>query len=289
MRSRSLTSDALLLLTAVIWGFAFVAQRVGMEYVGPFLFNGVRFALGGLTLVPFLLKDKPGSPADPIPGKKMVLFGGLAAGLALFLGASLQQVGIVYTTAGKAGFITGLYVILVPIISLFWGHRIQSGTWVGVGCATVGLYLLSIKTGFVIARGDFLMLLSAVCWACHVHVIGLFSARIGPLRLAFIQYMVCAVLSLVIALVSENITTQGLLGAAIPILYGGILSVGVAYTLQVVAQQKAHPAHAAIILSLETVFAAFGGWIILGEVLSLRGLIGCGFMLVGMIISQLKW
>lgn len=286
MRSRAFLPDLLLLLTAAIWGFAFVAQRVGMEHVGPFIFNGVRFALGALVLLP-LMRTGNTQPTAP-PGTKTLLLGSLAAGGALFLGASLQQIGMVYTTAGKAGFITGLYVVLVPLISLAWGHRVRGGTWMGAACAVGGLYLLSIKTGFGIERGDLLVLLGAFCWAVHVHVIGLFTNRIGALRLAFIQYMICSVLSLSVAICYEHTTLAALRQAAVPILYGGIMSVGVAYTLQVVAQKKAPPAHAAIILSLESVFAAFGGWIILGETLGLRAVIGCVLMLAGMIASQIR-
>ena len=288
MQSSGYKSDALLLITAGIWGLAFVAQRVGMQHVEPFIFNGVRFALGALSLVPIMMfKVFPASP-DIKPTRATILKGSLAAGLALFLGVSLQQVGIVTTTAGKAGFITGLYVVLVPIMSLVWGQHVRHGTWFGALCAAAGLYLLSIKAGFSIERGDFLVLLSALCWAAHVHIIGRFASRIDALRLAFHQYLICAALSLVVAAIFEHPTLDGLVGATVPIIYGGVFSVGIAYTLQVAAQKKAHPAHAAIILSLESVFAALGGWLILSEALSLRALIGCALMLTGMIISQLK-
>lgn len=280
--------DALLLITAGIWGLAFVAQRVGMQHVEPFSFNGVRFALGALTLAPVMMLGIPSARPDTPPEPASVIKGSLAAGLALFLGVSLQQVGIVTTTAGKAGFITGLYVVLVPILSLIWGQHVRPGTWIGALCALSGLYLLSIKAGFSIARGDFLVLLSAFCWAAHVHIIGRFASRIGSLRLAFNQYLLCSVLSLVVAGIYEHPTLDALAHAAAPIIYGGVFSVGIAYTLQVVAQKQAPPAHAAIILSLESVFAAVGGWLILGELLSLRAMIGCALMLAGMIISQLK-
>jgi len=239
-------------------------------------------------LVPIMMfKVFPAGP-DIKPTRATILTGSLAAGLALFLGVSLQQVGIVSTTAGKAGFITGLYVVLVPILSLIWGQHVRRGTWIGALCALTGLYLLSIKAGFSIAHGDFLVLLSAFCWAAHVHIIGRFTSRIGSLRLAFNQYLLCSVLSLVVAGIYEHPTLDALVRATAPIVYGGVFSVGIAYTLQVVAQKQAHPAHAAIILSLESVFAALGGWLILGEFLSLRAMIGCALMLSGMIISQLK-
>lgn len=288
---RTLKSDALLMLTATIWGFAFVAQRVGMDYVGPFTFNGVRFALGSLSLIPLVLLKRrhPSAPAALVPpaGRKTVLWGGALAGVALFMGASLQQVGLVYTTAGNAGFITGLYVVIVPLLGLFWKQRPDLGTWVGAVLAAAGLYLLSVTAAFRIAYGDLLVLLGAFFWAFHVLIIGWLSPRIESVLLACIQFAVCSALSLITAAALETTTPTSLMAAALPILYGGLLSVGVAYTLQVVAQRDARPAHAAIILSLESVFAALGGWLLLGEVLSGRALLGCGLMLAGMLLSQL--
>ena len=289
--SSTLKTDSLLLLAAVIWGFAFVAQRVGMDYVGPFGFNGVRFALGCLVLLPFLfrngMRDDHASPRGPALFSLPSLGGGLLAGLVLFCGASFQQVALVYTTAGNAGFITGLYVVLVPIIGIALGHRTRAGTWIGAGLAGAGLYLLSVVEQFTISPGDLLVLIGAFFWAGHVHLIGWLSPRQDPLKIAFLQFATCAVLSLTTSTAIEHNTAGRYWLAAIPILYGGVLSVGVAYTLQVVAQKKARPAHAAIILSLEAVFAAIGGWLILGETLSARALTGCILMLCGMLISQL--
>ena len=291
MTYATLKSDTLLMLTATIWGFAFVAQRVGMDFVGPFTFNGVRFALGSLSLLPLLFfSRRQRSKIDsirPHPSTKQVLWGGCLAGIALYLGASLQQVGIVYTTAGKAGFITGLYVVIVPILGLLWRQRPGTGTWVGAFLAVVGLYLLSVTETLVIAFGDSLVLVGAFFWAGHVLLLGWLSPKVNPLMLAFLQFAVCSLLSLVTALFTEIITLQAIRQAGLPIFYGGVFSVGIAYTLQVVAQRKARPAHAAIILSLESAFAALGGWLILGEVLSLRGLMGCLLMLAGMLFSQL--
>jgi drug/metabolite transporter (DMT)-like permease len=288
---QTVKSDGLLLLTAFIWGFAFVAQRVGMEHIGPFGFNGVRFALGCLVLLPLLWKSGirawGGHAAAPGLFSPSSLGGGLLAGLVLFAGASFQQVALVYTTAGKAGFITGLYVVLVPIIGIALRQKTHAGTWIGTALAAIGLYLLSVVDQFTMSPGDPLVLVGAFFWAGHVHIIGWLSPRQDPLRIAFLQYAVCALLSLLVSVAIERNTMGGYLSAAIPILYGGLLSVGVAYTLQVVAQQKAKPAHAAIILSLEAVFAAIGGWMILGEVLTQRGLAGCVLMFCGMLISQL--
>ena len=291
MNTRLLKSDGLLLLTAIIWGFAFVAQRVGMDYVGPFTFNGIRFALGGFVLIPFILikNKKENSEATPqdYVSRKMLVLGGCLAGVILFLGASLQQMGLVYTTAGNAGFITGLYVVIVPILGIMFKFRANSGTWIGAVLAAVGLYFLSVTENLTIAYGDLLVLIGAFLWATHVLVIGFLSPRTDPLKLAMTQFLVCSLLSLITAMIYETITFHSVKDAAIPILYGGVLSVGVAYTLQVVAQQNAHPAHAAILLSLEAVFAAIGGWIMLGEHLTSRGFMGCGLMLAGMLISQL--
>lgn len=281
----------MLLLAAAIWGLAFVAQRMGMAHVGPFLFNATRFLLGGLSLIPVMLvARRRGRMADItmpafVDTRTLVLGGGLA-GLVLFVGSSLQQMGVVYTTAGKAGFITGLYVIIVPILGLLWGECAGLGTWLGAIAATVGLYFLSVTENLTIAFGDFLVLLGAFFWAGHVHVIGRFSRRIAPIKLAFLQFMVCSAISFAAAFLFETVHVPSLLATAVPILYTGLMSVGMGYTLQVVGQRDAHPAHAAIILSLEAVFAVLGGWLVLGEILTLRGLLGCALMLAGMLVSQ---
>jgi drug/metabolite transporter (DMT)-like permease len=291
MQARHLKSDLLFLLSATIWGFAFVAQRMGMDHVGPFTFNGIRFLLGAMVLVPFIYRSRNDEPAKKdgrrrIKNKRLLAYGSLA-GLAIFSGASLQQVGLVYTTAGKAGFITGLYVVIVPIMGLLWGQRTHAGTWSGALLAAAGMYLLSVNEDFTVAFGDLLELIGAVLWACHIHLIGWLSPKTDSLRLAFVQFMVCAAASLVTAVVFETAGAGDIAAAALPIIYGGALSVGVAYTLQVVAQRHAHPAHAAILLSLEAVFAAVGGWLILGEVMPGRGLMGCVLMFSGMLVSQL--
>jgi drug/metabolite transporter (DMT)-like permease len=291
MDTSTVKSDTLLLTTAIIWGFAFVAQRVGMDFVGPFIFNGVRFALGCLVLLPLILKNgmSNNNHAEKIrPAKRKIgILGGFIAGAVLFSGASLQQVGLVYTTAGNAGFITGLYVVIVPILGIGLRHRTNTGTWTGAILAAAGLYLLSVTEAFTISFGDLLVLIGAFFWAVHVLLIGWLSPQLDSFKLAFLQYAACSLLSLVVAAVFEDNTMNGMVQATIPILYGGILSVGIAYTLQVVAQKTAHPAHAAIILSLEAVFAAVGGWIILDEILTPRELLGCSLMLGGMLTSQL--
>jgi drug/metabolite transporter (DMT)-like permease len=295
-----LANDALLLLTAAIWGFAFVAQRAGMEHVGPFWFTSVRFALGSLSLVPLaLLRQRTArraagktaaaglAPAAARPPRLRVLPAGLLAGAVLFGGAALQQVGMVWTTAGKAGFITGLYVVLVPLAGLLWGERAGWARWVAALLAAAGLFFLTVTRSLTLDRGDLLVLAGALFWTAHVRLLGWLSPRTDPVALSCVQFAVCALLSGTAAALSEPLALEGLLAAGIPILYGGLLSVGVAYTLQVVAQRHAPPAHAAVLLSLETVFAALGGALVLGERLPPRGLLGCALMFTGMICSQL--
>lgn len=289
MHARHLRADGLLLLTALIWGAAFVAQRLGMEHVGPFTFNGVRFLLGALALQPLIWRMQKGRDGAGAPFGRLLRYG-LMAGCVLFAGAALQQVGIVYTTAGKAGFITGLYVVMVPLFGLLFRQRAGAGTWAGAVTAAAGLYLLSVNEDFSIAYGDVLELMGAVFWAGHVLLIGRLSPGLDAtdaVKLAAVQFAVCSLLSLGVAVATEPMALAGIAKASVPILYGGLMSVGIAYTLQVVAQRDANPAHAAIILSMEAVFAAAAGYFVLGEVLSLRALAGCGLMLGGMLLSQL--
>ncbi|QGY39318.1 EamA family transporter [Pseudodesulfovibrio cashew] len=302
MNSRALRADILLFVTAAIWGFAFVAQRVGMDHVGPLTFNGVRFALGALALTPLILRmEKFRSSSHAGVSKKRLAVGGGCLGLALFFGATLQQVGLAgpqlaafgftATTAGKAGFITGLYVVFVPLFGLLLAQKPGWGTWIGAALAVVGMYLLSVTADLTISFGDLLVFIGALFWAGHVLLIGKLSPgmdAVDAIKLSTVQFAACAVLSLLCAVFTEEISFAGVQGAALPIAYGGLMSVGVAYTLQVVAQRDAQPAHAAIILSLESVFAALGGWMLLGEVLTVRAMIGCGLMLAGMLLSQLK-
>jgi drug/metabolite transporter (DMT)-like permease len=296
-----LANDALLLLAAAIWGFAFVAQRAGMEHVGPFAYTAVRFALGSLVLLPFALIERRAARRDaaatvggrpsPSPGTARRTIhpvpGGLLAGTVLFGGAILQQAGLVWTTAGKAGFVTGLYVVLVPLVGLLWGQRPGWQRWLGAALAAAGLFLLSVTPSFTLERGDLFVLVGALFWTAHVHLLGWLSPRTRVVALSCVQFAVCSALSAVAMLLAERVDAASLLRAAVPILYGGIVSVGVAYTLQVVAQRRAPPSHAAILLSLEAVFAALGGWLVLGERLSPRGLTGCSLMLAGMLCSQL--
>jgi len=290
LASKTLKSDLLLLLAAIIWGFAFVAQRAGMEHVGPFTFNGVRFALGSLSLLPLLYFGKfaKSKAENQNHFNKLTIRVGLISGIVLFVAATLQQTGIIYTTAGKAGFITGLYVIFVPIIGIFIKQKTNLNIWLGAMLAAVGLYFLSINQDFALEFGDSLVLLSAVFFAFHILVIGRFSSMVSAIRLSIIQFATCSVLSLVSASFTEEIILSGIIDAAIPIIYGGVFSVGIAYTLQVVGQKHAHPSSASIILSLESLFAVIGGWLLLSEQMTARGLFGCGLMLAGMVLAQIR-
>jgi len=288
IQPRTLTSELLLLLAALIWGTTFVAQRNAMMHMGPLTFNGCRFGLGGLSLLAvLLLRNKTRQSLLDRTARKDLAIAGVWVGLALFAGATLQQMGLVTTTAGKGGFITGLYVVLIPLIGLFIGHRISASIWTGAALAVAGLYLLCITKGAKIERGDGLVLVGTLFWAIHVLLVGHFARRVDVFSLAMIQLLVCSACSFAGAALTETITASGIVAAAIPILYGGILSAGVAFSLQIYCQQTCPAAPAAIIMSMETVFAALAGWAVLGEQLSTRNLIGCGLMLAGMLAVQL--
>lgn len=284
-------SDILLFLAAAIWGFAFVAQRAGMDHVGPFTFSAVRFTLGSLVLVPVLLFRRHTivrhNKAEPTERRKVFLLQ-LLLGLLVFGGISLQQTGLLYTTAGNAGFITGLYVVFVPVAGLFLGQRNHFTIWAGILLAGAGLFFLSVGEGFSVKHGDILVFLCALVWTAHVLLIGYVAPRTDPVRTAVIQFSVCALLSWFPAIAFEPIRIRSIQDATWPLLYGGVLSVGIGYTLQVFAQQKAHPAYASIILSLESVFAVLGGWLLLEEAVTGKILLGCGLMLAGMVVAQLR-
>jgi drug/metabolite transporter (DMT)-like permease len=299
---RALRADALLLTTAIIWGFAFVAQRRGMEFIGPFAYNGVRFALGAVSLLPLLLVTRRAAaraagsaarlsavrPSAARLSTARRLAWSLVVGLVLFTAANLQQVGLVTTSAGNAGFITGLYVVLVPLAGHFLGRPSGPRAWLGALVAVAGLYVLSVGDGFQVAPGDALEFLGALFWTAHILVINRLVSRMAALEIAVGQFATVSVLSLAVAVVHEPDPFAGVGPAAIPILYGGLLSIGVAYTLQIVAQKTAHPAHASIILSMEGLFAAIGGVLLIAEPLTARLVAGGALMLTGLVLSQLE-
>lgn len=298
MNKKALQADLLLLLTSCIWGLAFTAQRTGMDFLGPFTFNAIRFAMGSISLLPliffFKAKSKKDAPQDKSlesgvkPASfKPILISSFLAGIVLFGGAAFQQIGMIYTTAGNAGFITSLYVVLVPIIGLFIGRKTGSPTWIGSVAAVIGLFFISqTESPGTLNIGFILVAISAPLWACHVLLIDHLVKKIDPLVLSCGQFAFCAVFSLIPALFSESITFDALKGGLVPLLYSGLGSVGIAYTLQVVAQRNAPPAHASILLCLESVFAALGGIIILSEPVTFRTFLGFAFMFAGMIITQ---
>ncbi len=279
-------SNLLLLLVAAIWGLGFVAQKAGMDYVGPFTYNGVRFILANLTLLPLLFIFRGNGP-PLLKSLQNTLGAGLIAGTVLFIATSFQQVGLVTTTAGKAAFITGLYLVLVPVLGMFLRHRVPLATWLGCLLAISGLYFLCIKESMSIQYGDFLELVSAFFWAVHILLIAHFSRLVNVVQLSWLQIFVCALLSLLVAVFTETIEISSLLAGTIPIVYGGVFSVGIAYTLQILGQKKAPPAHAAIILSMETVFAAVGGFLLIQERMGGQEILGCALMLSGMLLSQI--
>lgn len=286
--SKKQRSNLMLLLTAMIWGAAFVAQSEGGERVGAFTFNSVRMIIGGLVLLPCISWiDRCGGIKNgwKKSGKELWI-GGALCGIVLFLSSALQQLGIAGTTAGKAGFITALYVVLVPLCRLFAGKRPKPLLWLCVALAAAGLYLLCVTEAFALQQGDFLVLCCAFGFTVHILLIDHFSPKVDGIRMSCIQFFVAGLLAAVPAFLFEVPSLAAIGSAAVPILYAGILSCGVAYTLQVVAQKETDPTMASLILCLESVFAVLFGWMILGEQLSLREFIGCAAMFVAIVISQ---
>lgn len=279
-------ADLLLLLVALIWGTAFVAQRVAALNMGAFQFNGLRFLLGGLVLLPFAWgrRDKA-TPLTRLDVRDIAI-----AGMLLFGGASFQQVGLYHTTASNAGFITGLYVVLVPLmLSIGWRQRLRSAVWAAAGCAAVGLFLLSTGGRLRLAPGDGLELVCALIWGFHVIWLGRLVQRLDALRIAIGQSLVCGGLSLAWSALGEGAGLALVSAAWWAVLYTGVFSIGVGYTLQAVGQRVAPAADAAIILSLEAAFAALFGWLVLDERLSAIQLLGCGLMLAGMLLAQVRF
>ena len=287
MNTKKVKSTILLFLTAIIWGFAFVAQRVGSEYVGAFTFNGIRFLLGSISLIPVILFFEK----EKFDKKKIVktLWVGAIAGVVLFIASTLQQLGVEWTgSAGKAGFLTGLYIVLVPMIRFVFGKKTSIFTFIGAIFALAGLFLLCM-TGDQLSfgKGDIVLIIGAVFWALHILVIDKFVNDVSPLKFSMTQFFVCGLLSLVCALSTETIELNAIKNAGVPILYGGIMSVGVAYTCQTLGQKNADPTFASIVFSTESVFSAIGGAIILHEIMSGRGYLGCVLIFIGIILSQL--
>ena len=294
--NKKIKSDLMLFLTAFIWGSSFIAQSKGADVLGPFTFNAFRYTLAVISLLPviyFLSSKKKASAVEiteeeKASEKKYLIYGGIATGVALFIATSLQQYAMAFTTAAKAGFITTLYVILVPIVGIFLKKKVRPIIWLCAIMGVVGLYLLSMKPGtFSISHGDFFVLLCAFAYTAHILIIDHFSPKTDGVKLSCLQFAVVSAASFIFMFATEHLVLADVLTAAVPLLYAGVLSSAVAYTLQIVAQKDADPTVASLILSLESVFAAICGAIILGEALSMREAAGCAIMFIAIIIAQL--
>lgn len=282
-------NNLLLALTAFIWGSAFVAQSVGMDHVGPFTFNSIRSFMGGIVLLPviLILRRQSGRTNKNEKNGLLLWIGGICCGIALAAASSLQQIGLIYTSAGKAGFITAMYILIVPVMGIFIGKKAGMKTWIGVALAAAGMYFLCITDGFHIARGDFFVFLCAVIFSVHILLIDYFSPKTDGVALSCIQFFVCGILCAVPMVVSEKPQIAEIAGAWMPLAYAGVLSCGVGYTLQIVAQKNTDPTVASLSLSLESVFSVLTGWVILGEKLSGRELFGCVLVFIAVILAQL--
>lgn len=294
MQKEKIRNSILLLLTAVIWGTAFVAQSVGMDYIGPFTFNAARFLIGGTVLIPLIVYRSKKNPLlknqtleEKRKNQKTAWIGGICCGIALCGASLLQQMGIQHTTVGKAGFITTLYIIIVPLIELFFGKKIAKKIWLGAVMAVIGLYLLCINENFSIGKGDFLILVCAILFAIHILIIDHFSPKADGVVLSAIQFFVSGFISVIGAILVENPNPAAMLDAIVPILYAGVMSCGVAYTLQVIGQKNISPTVASMILSLESVISVLAGWIILGEALSAKEIVGCVIVFMAVVLVQL--
>lgn len=289
---QQIKSSLILLLTATIWGVAFVAQSVGMEYIGPFTFNAIRCVLGGLVLIPVILvlkkKKETGAENQEKEDKKTLWTGGIACGVILCIASNLQQFGIMEASVGKSGFFTALYIVMIPVIGIFIGKRPGIKLWFCVALAVVGMYLLCMKDGsFTIERADIMLLLCALAFSFHILVVDYFSPKVGGVKMSCIQFFVCGVLSAVGMLFTETPDISNIQTAWLPLLYAGLLSCGVGYTLQIVGQKGINPVIASLIMSLESVISALAGWVILGQVLSPKEILGCVLMFVAIIITQI--
>lgn len=298
--TKGIFTSFLLLLTAMIWGMGFVAQSSAMDFVPPYLFNFLRFLLAVIFLSPlyYFVKKRKGTNlldtqnlqkhglADGAGFFHSVWFAGLVAGFILFVGSALQQVGIIYTSVANAGFITSLYIVMVPVLGIFLRQKTGLQIWLGVILASFGLYFLSIEDSLTLSKGDFLQLVGALFWALHVISIGYYSPRFDALFLSLLQFATAGILSLIVALAMEDINFAFILDGWLPIFYAGVISTGVGFTLQVVAQKRAGAAQAAILLSTEALFAALGAWLILGETMTERKIFGASLMFIAFLLAQ---
>ena len=291
MKQIPIKNSVMLLLAATIWGIAFVAQRVGMDYMGPFTFSAIRFIIGSVILIPVMLLLRRVSEVKQRPAgyRKDTILGGLLCGVILCIASNLQQFGLLHTSVGKTGFITVLYIMFVPLLGLFVGKKVGLSLWVSVGIAVVGMYLLCMTGSLSLNLGDQLVLVSALVFSFHILVIDHFSPRGDGVMISSIQFLVSGVLSAVCALIFEELPTLDLmLEAWVPLLYAGILSCGVAYTFQILGQKNMNPTVASLILSLESVLSVIAAWIILGQEMSPREILGAALMFAAIILAQIS-
>lgn len=287
-KKTSIKSSLMLFLAAVIWGVAFVAQSVGMDYMGPFTFNGARFLIGGIVLLPVIrYRDKQKKEQETSADQKALLTGGVCCGLFLCVASLLQQFGILYTTVGKAGFLTTLYIIIVPVCGIFLHKKIGAKVWAGAVIAVGGMYLLCMSGGFTVSMGDGLVLLCALAFSGHILVVDYFSPKMDSVKLSCIQFLTSGIICTVLAFILEAPSFGALLSGWLPVLYAGVMSCGVAYTLQVVGQKHVEPTIASLLLSLESVVSVLAGWVILKQKLSARELAGCALVFAAVILVQL--
>ena len=276
----------ILLLTAFIWGTAFVAQAVGMDHIKPFTFNCIRNFVGAVALLPVIFVMGKINKEKIKEDKKTLWIGGISCGVVLAIASTLQQIGIQYTTSGKAGFITALYIIFVPLFSLFTKKKPKPTIWISVLLAVVGMYLLCVKESLTINQGDFYIFLCAIAFTFHIIVIDRFSPKVNGVKMSCIQFLVCGCICLVLTAIFETPTIEGIKLAALPILYTGVMSSGVAYTLQIIGQKYTSPALATLVMSLESVFAALAGWVLLDQGMSMSEIFGSILMFIGILIAQ---
>ena len=287
MKKISFGSSLLLFLAACIWGVAFVAQSVGMDYMGPCTFNGIRFLIGGTVLLPLVyvrVKKKKNTPEELPPA--LTLKGGICCGLAICAASLCQQIGIMETTVGKAGFITTLYIIIVPVFGLFLRKKVPGKVWIAAAVAAVGMYMLCINESFSVSRGDTFVFLCAIIFAVHILVIDYFSPKTDGVALSCIQFYTAGIICTVSAFAFETPTWGQFVDGIVPILYAGVMSCGVAYTLQIIGQKNVEPTVASLILSMESVVSVLAGWVILGQELSSKELAGCVLVFAAVILVQ---
>ena len=282
-------NNILLVLTALIWGCAFVAQSVGMDYVGPFTFNMARFLIGAIVLLPVIwfMDRQRKTGAEKGAGQKTLIIGGICCGIALAVASTLQQWGILFTTVGKAGFITAMYIVIVPLLGIFIGKKVRPLIIGCVAIAVVGFYFLCMTESLRLGLGDFLVLLCAIAFSIHILVIDHFSPKVDGVKMSAIQFLTAAIISAVPTRLWEQPVFTEILQAWQPVLYAGVMSCGVAYTLQIIAQKNADPTVASLLLSLESVFSVLAGWVLLGQGLSLKELFGCVLIFCAIILAQL--